>query len=145
MMSKIGVAVVGTGFGQKVHLPGFQTHHRTEVVAVYHRNLDKVAIPEVAGVSISTPPFLHFEMAKTVLEAGKHLLLEKPTALTANEARELYRLANSESQTAAIATMDFEFRFIPPWQMLAELLAAGYVGEKRLIKIDWLVSGRADA
>ncbi len=108
-MSKIGVAVVGTGFGQKVHLPGFQAHHRTEVVAVYHRNLDKaqaiasthnipyacnsiadiVAIPEVAGVSISTPPFLHFEMAKTVLEAGKHLLLEKPTALTAYEAKEL--------------------------------------------------------
>lgn len=171
-MSKIGVAVVGTGFGQKVHLPGFQAHHRTEVVAVYHRNLetaktiatthnipyacnsiaDIVAIPEVAGVSISTPPFLHFEMAKTVLEAGKHLLLEKPTALTANEARELYRLANSESKTdvknggsRAIATMDFEFRFIPAWQMLAELLAAGYVGENRLIKIDWLVSGRADA
>jgi predicted dehydrogenase len=41
--------------------------------------------------------------------------------------------------------MDFEFRFIPAWLMLAELLAAGYVGEKRLIKIDWLVSGRADA
>jgi predicted dehydrogenase len=44
-----------------------------------------------------------------------------------------------------IATMDFEFRFIPSWQMLAELLATGYVGEKRLIKIDWLVSSRADA
>ncbi len=171
-MSKIGVALVGTGFGQKVHLPGFQAHHRTEVVAIYHRNSDKaraiasahnipyactsiediVAIPEVGGVSISTPPFLHFEMAKTVLQAGKHLLLEKPTALTANEARELYRLANSDSQTTlnkgnsrSIATMDFEFRFIPAWLMLAELLAAGYVGEKRLIKIDWLVSGRADA
>ncbi|MFM9266406.1 Gfo/Idh/MocA family protein [Tychonema sp. BBK16] len=170
-MSKIGVAVVGTGFGQKIHIPGFQTHHRTEVVAVYHRNLEKaqaiasshnipyacnsiediIAIPEVAGVSISTPPFLHFEMAKKVLEAGKHLLLEKPTALTANEARELYKLANKsqtnlESKSAkTIATMDFEFRFIPAWQMLAELLATGYVGEKRLIKIDWLVSGRADA
>lgn len=170
-MSKIGVAVVGTGFGQKIHIPGFQAHHRTEVVAVYHRDLEKaqaiasshnipyacnsiediIAIPEVAGVSISTPPFLHFEMAKKVLEAGKHLLLEKPTALTANEARELYQLANKsqanlESKTAkTIATMDFEFRFIPAWQMLAELLATGYVGEKRLIKIDWLVSGRADA
>jgi predicted dehydrogenase len=170
-MSKIGVAVVGTGFGQKIHIPGFQAHHRTEVVAVYHRNLDKaqaiasshdipyafnsiediIAIPEVAGVSISTPPFLHFEMAKKVLEAGKHLLLEKPTALTANEARELYKLANKsqtnlESKSAkTIATMDFEFRFIPAWQMLAELLETGYVGEKRLIKIDWLVSGRADA
>lgn len=170
-MSKIGVAVVGTGFGQKIHIPGFQAHHRTEVMAVYHRNLDKaqaiasshnipyacnsieniIAIPEVAGISISTPPFLHFEMAKKVLEAGKHLLLEKPTALTANEARELYKLANKsqtnlESKSArTIATMDFEFRFIPAWQMLAELLATGYVGEKRLIKIDWLVSGRADA
>jgi predicted dehydrogenase len=170
-MSKIGIAVVGTGFGQKIHIPGFQTHHRTEVVAVYHRNLEKaqaiasshnipyacnsiediVAIPEVAGVSISTPPFLHFEMAKKVIEAGKHLLLEKPTALTANEARELYKLANKsqtnlQSKSAkTIATMDFEFRFIPAWQMLAELLATGYVGEKRLIKIDWLVSGRADA
>jgi predicted dehydrogenase len=171
-MSKIGVAVVGTGFGQKVHIPGFQAHHRTEVVAVYHRNLDKaqaiasaqnipyacnsiediVAIPEVAGISISTPPFLHFEMAKIVLQAGKHLLLEKPTTLTVNEARELYQLANRSSQNTinpgisrSIATMDFEFRFIPAWQMLAELLAAGYVGEKRLIKIDWLVSSRADA
>ncbi|MGL5061528.1 MAG: Gfo/Idh/MocA family protein [Microcoleus sp.] len=171
-MSKIGVAIVGTGFGQKVHLPGFQTHHRTEVVAVYHRNLDKakaiatahnipytcssieqiIALPEVTGVSISTPPFLHFEMAKTVLRSGKHLLLEKPTALTAKEARELYYLANSSSQTTAdrkngrsIAMMDFEFRFIPAWQMLAELLAAEYIGEKRLIKIDWLVSSRADA
>jgi predicted dehydrogenase len=171
-MSKIGVAVVGTGFGQKVHIPGFQAHHQTEVVAVYHRNLDKahaiasahnipyacnsiadlVAIPEVAGVSISTPPFLHFEMAKTVLQAGKHLLLEKPTTLTVKEAKELYRLANGESQTHSkngesrvITTMDFEYRFIPAWQMLAELLAAGYVGEKRLIKIDWLVSSRADA
>ncbi len=170
-MYKIGIAVVGTGFGQKIHIPGFQAHHRTEVVAVYHRNLDKaqaiasshnipyacnsiediVAIPEVAGVSISTPPFLHFEMAKKVLEAGKHLLLEKPTALTANEARELYKLANKsqanleQQSPRTIATMDFEFRFIPAWQMLAELLATGYVGEKRLIKIDWLVSGRADA
>ncbi len=170
-MSKIGIAVVGTGFGQKIHIPGFQAHHRTEVVAVYHRNLDKaqaiasshnipyacnsiediVAIPEVAGVSISTPPFLHFEMAKKVIEAGKHLLLEKPTALTVNEARELYKLANKsqanleQQSPRTIATMDFEFRFIPAWQMLAELLATGYVGEKRLIKIDWLVSGRADA
>ena len=91
----IGVAVVGTGFGQKIHIPGFQAHPRTQVVAVYNRDLDKaialasaqniphacdtleeiVALPDVAAVSISTPPFLHYEMAKTVLQAGKHLLL----------------------------------------------------------------------
>lgn len=158
----IGVAVVGTGFGQKVHIPGFQAHPRTQVVAVYHRDLDQakaiaqahnipqacdriaelVALPEVAAVSISTPPFLHYEMAKTVLQARKHLLLEKPTALSAAEAKELYQLALTNQ---VIATLDFEFRFVPAWQLLAEMLSDGYVGQKRLIKIDWLVSSRADA
>ncbi|MBF2048092.1 MAG: Gfo/Idh/MocA family protein [Leptolyngbya sp. IPPAS B-1204] len=160
--SRIGVAVVGTGFGQKIHIPGLQIHHRTEVVAVYHRNLGKaqsvaqsfqiphaaqtveeiVGLPAVDAVAISTPPFLHYEMAKTVLEAGKHLLLEKPMTLDVKEAIELYRLAQTQG---VIAMMDFEFRFVSAWQHLAELLAEGYVGQKRLVKIDWLVSSRADA
>jgi predicted dehydrogenase len=158
----IGVAVVGTGFGEKIHIPGFQAHPRTQLVAVYHRDLDKakaiaqshnirhacdrledaLALPDVAAVSISTPPFLHYEMAKTVLQAGKHLLLEKPMTLSAAEARELSQLA---ARQGVVAMMDFEFRFIPAWQLLAEYLAEGYVGQKRLVKIDWLVSSRADA
>ena len=158
----IGVAVVGTGFGEKIHIPGFQAHPRTQLVAVYHRDLDKakaiasthniphacdrledaLALPDVAAVSISTPPFLHYEMAKTVLQAGKHLLLEKPMTLCAVEARELYQLATAKG---VVAMMDFEFRFVPAWQLLAEYLAEGYVGQKRLVKIDWLVSSRADA
>lgn len=160
--SQIGVAIVGTGFGQKVHIPGFQEHPRTQVVAVYHRDLEKakaiaqshhiphacatiaeiVALPDVHAVSISTPPFLHYEMAKTVLHAGKHLLLEKPTALSVQEAKHLQMLALRHN---IITTMNFEFRFVPAWQRLAELLSENYVGQKRLIKIDWLVSGRADA
>ena len=159
---QIGIALVGTGFGQKIHLPGLQIHPRTEVVAVYHRDQAKataiaqqhqiphacqsleevVALPAVDAVSISTPPFLHYEMAKIALKAGKHLLLEKPTTLNLQEALELYELAQAHQ---AVVTLDFEFRFVPAWQRLAELLAEGYVGQKRLIKVDWLVSSRADA
>lgn len=155
------VAVVGTGFGQKIHIPGFQEYPNTEIVAVYHRDIetasaiadkyqianacnqisDLAKIPEVEAVSISTPPFLHYEMAKTVLEAGKHLLLEKPTTLSATEARSLYHLAQTQG---AIGTMDFEFRFVPAWQRFKELLDDGYCGQKRLIKIDWLASSRAN-
>jgi predicted dehydrogenase len=162
MSSKIGVAIVGTGFGQKVHIPAFQAHHQTRIVAVYHRDLAKaealaqtydiphacaavediVRLPDVQGVSISTPPFLHYPMAKTVLQAGKHLLLEKPTTLNVAEARELEAIA---TQNDLITTLNFEFRCIPAWLHLAELLKAGYVGQPRLIKIDWLVAGRADA
>jgi len=160
--SQLGVAVVGTGFGEKVHIPGLKQNPNTTVVAVYNRDLAKVktiaskyniphgctsiedilALPEVQAVSISTPPFLHYEMAKKVLQAGKHLLLEKPTTLTAIEAKELYLIAENRG---AIATMDFEFRFVPAWMMLSEMLAEDYVGKKRLIKIDCLVPSRADA
>ncbi|MDY6781855.1 MAG: Gfo/Idh/MocA family oxidoreductase [Cyanobacteriota bacterium] len=159
--SKIGIAIVGTGFGQKIHIPGFQNHHRTEVVAVYHRDLEKakaiadshniphasdnleelVGRSQIDAVSISTPPFLHYDMAKTVLNAKKHLLLEKPMAMSVEETQELYRLAQ---QQGVIAAADFEFRFVPAWQYFAEHLQQNYVGRKRLIKIDWLVASRAN-
>ncbi|WP_204150798.1 Gfo/Idh/MocA family oxidoreductase [Leptolyngbya sp. CCY15150] len=159
--TELGIGIIGTGFGQKIHIPGFQAHHRTNVAAVYHRDRAKaeaiaarhgiphvftsvdelVQCPAVDGVSLSTPPFLHAEMGQAVLRAGKHLLLEKPTALSVDEARHLLALSQ---QTGAIAALDFEFRFVPAWQRLAELLAEGVVGQKRFIAIDWLVSGRGD-
>ena len=158
---KIGIAVVGTGFGQKIHIPGFQHHHRTEVVAVHNRNLetaqaiadkqqishacdqleDILALPEVEVVSVTTPPFLHYEIGKAVLNAGKHLLLEKPMAMNAEEVKELANLAKAKN---LVATADFEFRFVPAWQLLAEHLEQNYVGKTRLIKIDWIVTSRAD-
>ena len=158
---QVGVAVVGTGFGQKIHIPGFQHHPRTEVVAVYNRDLSKakqiadankifyayndldkiLSLPEVDAVSISTPPFLHYDMAKKVLEAKKHLLLEKPMAMNVNQVKELYHLAEAQE---VVAIADFEFRYVPAWQLLAEHLKDDYVGKKRLIKIDWLVTSRAN-
>ncbi|MEM9265441.1 MAG: Gfo/Idh/MocA family oxidoreductase [Cyanobacteria bacterium P01_F01_bin.13] len=159
--ASIGVAVVGTGYGQKIHIPGFKAHHRTEVVAVYHRDRNQaqaiaerhdiphacdtieavVALPQVQAVSVATPPFTHYAMATAALQAGKHLLLEKPTTLNVQEAKQLHTLAQ---QHHVAAVMDFEFRFIPAWQRLAELLQEGYVGQKRLIKIDWIAGSRAN-
>ena len=159
--NQVGVAVVGTGFGQKIHIPGFGHHPRTEVVAVYNRDLNKakeiadanqiyyayndldkiLSLPEVDAVSISTPPFLHYEMAKKVLQAKKHLLLEKPMAMNAVQVKELYHLAQAQG---VVAIADFEFRYVPAWQLLAEHLKDDYVGKKRLIKIDWLVTSRAN-
>lgn len=157
----LGVAIVGTGFGQKVHLPAFQIHESTQPVAIYNPSLEKaraiaqenniphasnqldtlLSIPDVDAVSISTPPFLHYDMAKAVLEAGKHLILEKPLNLNAQETRELYNIAQ---QKGVVAVADFEFRFVPEWQLLADYLQKDYVGKKRLVKIDWLVASRAN-
>ncbi|MEM7554766.1 MAG: Gfo/Idh/MocA family oxidoreductase [Cyanobacteria bacterium P01_A01_bin.84] len=159
--SVIGVAVVGTGFGKKVHIPAFAAHSQTQIVAVYHREIEKaqeiaqshniphacnsiadiIALDEVQAVSISTPPFLHYEMAKEILEGGKHILLEKPVTLNLKQAQELYQLARSQN---LIAMVDFEFRFVPGWLLFQELMSEGYVGNKRLIKIDWLGSSRSN-
>jgi predicted dehydrogenase len=161
MAEPIGVALLGTGFGEKVHLPALNAHHRTQVTAVYHRdrtqaqtiadrhgipfasdNLDAIlAHPSVQAVSISTPPAQHFPMAQAAIAAGNHVLLEKPTTLSVATAQQLYQQAIAQQ---VAVTLDFEFRFIPAWQYLAELLQAGYVGKLRYVKVDWLGASRAN-
>ena len=160
-MTQIGVAVVGTGFGQKVHIPGLQAHPQTEVVAVWNRDRAKaqsvaddckakfasdrlsevLAQEAVQAVTLATPPFAHYEMAKEIIQAGKHLLLEKPVTLSVDEAKELQKMA---AEKGVVVVPDFEFRYIPEWQHFAELLDQDAVGKKRLIKIDWLAGSRAN-
>ena len=161
-MDTIGVALVGTGFGLKVHLPALRSHPRIEVVTVVNRDIARaesiaqahgishfcttlgaaIDRPNVQAVSISTPPFLHYDMAIAALKAHKHVFLEKPTTLNKSQAQTLYDLAKQQNLAA---TMNFEFRYIPAWQRLWELLQEEYVGTIRYVKIDWLVGGRADA
>ena len=130
----IGVALVGTGFGLKVHLPALRAHPRIEVVTVVNRDLARaeaiaqahgiphfcstieaaIARANVQAVSISTPPFLHYDMAIAALNANKHVFLEKPTTLNESQAKTLYNLAKQKNLAA---TMNFEFRYIPAWQV----------------------------
>jgi predicted dehydrogenase len=161
-MSKIGVGIIGTGFGQTIHIPALQIHPDTEVVAVYHRDRlkaqqiaakfniphacdrleDLLALESVQAVTISTPPNFHYEQAKAAIMAGKHILLEKPVTMNAQEAIALYNLAQ---QHQVIIATDFEFRCVPQWRYLKHLLDNNHIGKKRLISIEWLVQGRADA
>ncbi|MCA1903963.1 MAG: Gfo/Idh/MocA family oxidoreductase [Cyanobacteria bacterium KgW148] len=158
-MPNLGVGVIGTGFGKQVHIPGIQNSDGLQVVAVYDRDLDKaqkvatefnipfasdrfdaiLAQESVQIVTIATPPFLHFEMAKAALRSGKHIILEKPVTMNAQEAIELYHLAQAQNLVVAV---DFEFRYVPQWRYFRSLLPR--VGKKRLVQIEWLVQGRAN-
>ncbi|MDP4706840.1 MAG: Gfo/Idh/MocA family oxidoreductase, partial [Cyanobium sp. MAG_237] len=82
------------------------------------------------------------DLARRALEAGKHLLLEKPVALNAERIESLQRLALQRGLTVAV---DFEYRAVPLFQQLADLLASGVLGELVLVKYDWLMGSRADA
>jgi hypothetical protein len=155
------VAIAGLGFGEKVHLPALRDCPLTEPVALWHPRPERLsrameasglagstsfeellADPGVEALVIATPPGPRFELARAALEAGKHLLLEKPVALEAAQVEELQRLALRRGCTVAV---DFEYRAVPHFQQLARLLEQEVLGDPWLVKLDWLMSSRADA
>ena len=155
------VAIAGLGFGEKVHLPALHDCPLTEPVALWHPRPERLeaacrasglpgstefeallADPEIDALVLATPPEPRFALACAALRAGKHLLLEKPVALDAASIEELQRLALGQGLTVAV---DFEYRAVPLFQQLAALLAEGVLGEPWLVKLDWLMSSRADA
>jgi predicted dehydrogenase len=154
------VALAGLGFGEKVLLPALRDCPATEPVALWHPRQERLdaacraadlpgncdfeallADPAIEALVIATPPAPRFDLARRALEAGKHLLMEKPVALDAFQVEELQRLALRRRLTVAV---DFEYRAVPLFQQLAALLDQGVLGEPWLVKLDWLMSSRAD-
>ena len=157
----IGVALAGLGFGEAVHLPAINTCTDLEVVALWHPRRERLEQacrthglsgesdwtallnkPEVDAVVIATPPAPRFELAQQALKAGKHLLLEKPVALASEDVASLQKLALKTGVTVAV---DFEYRAVPLFMQAKRLLDEGAVGTPWLVKLDWLMSSRADA
>ncbi len=155
------VAIAGLGFGEAVHLPALRACPLTTPVALWHPRPERLeqacraaelpghshfqallADPAVEALVIASPPEPRFELARQALEAGKHLLLEKPVALQAAQIEELQRLAIRQGCCVAV---DFEYRAVPLFQQLQALLASGSLGELVLVKLDWLMGSRADA
>lgn len=117
---KIGILGYG-GFGQFLH------HHwdqldNVEVVAVSDTRLVSgkhrlpnypdwnklLAVPEIDIISIATPPYLHAEAACVAMEQGKHVLIEKPMALSLKDARKIIQARNS---SGCVATVNYMMRF----------------------------------
>ena len=92
-----------------------------------------VADPEVDIVYIATPHPHHAATAKLALNAGKHVLVEKPFTLNAVEAAEVVDLAQSKGLVALEAMWT---RFLPHMRHLREIIAAGVIGEVRSITAD---------
>jgi predicted dehydrogenase len=92
---------------------------------------DALADPEVAIVSICTPTPTHAGLATEGLEAGRHVLLEKPVALTLDDALALERVADASPGILMVAHV---VRFFAGYAALAERIAAGAVGRPRAVQ-----------
>lgn len=92
---------------------------------------DALADPRCDLVSICTPTPSHVALAAQALGAGRHVLLEKPIALTLGDAEWLAGLATRASGTLMVAHV---VRFFPGYAALAERVAAGSVGRPRTVR-----------
>lgn len=92
-----------------------------------------VADDEVDVVYVSTPHPLHASNALLALEAGKHVLVEKPFALNVREARQVVELADSRGLVALEAMWT---RFLPNMVRLREVVASGTIGDVRTLIAD---------
>jgi predicted dehydrogenase len=146
MKDFVGIGIIGAGFAQTTQIPGFKNCEgaRGVVIASAHReHAEQVAsefdIPHVADdwrgvierddvdlVSIVTPVVTHYEMTMAALDAGKHVLCEKPMAMNSQEARQMMERAREKG---VLALIDHELRFLPGRQKVAELVRRGDVGE----------------
>jgi predicted dehydrogenase len=91
------------------------------------RDLDTaLADPRVEAVAIATPPHTHFDLVRRALEAGKHVLVEKPLATEAAEAAELTVLAEERGQ---VLLPGHTFVYSPSVNKVGEMIAADQLGE----------------
>ncbi|MFN2322576.1 MAG: Gfo/Idh/MocA family protein [Trueperaceae bacterium] len=91
------------------------------------------ADPDVDVVYVATPHGQHFEVAKPLLEAGKHVLIEKSFTITGDEAEALVELASERDVFLMEAVWT---RFLPVYQRALDVVASGELGDVRWVQAD---------
>ncbi len=133
-------------------VPGILKSPLVDVVAIASRDADRAAAaakrlriprsygsyeelladPSVDVVYIPLPNHMHVPWATKALEAGKHVLVEKPIGLSSEEGR---RLASAAAQHPELKVMEaFMYRFHPQWERTRAIVADGGIGELRTIQ-----------
>ncbi|MEU0167159.1 Gfo/Idh/MocA family oxidoreductase [Streptomyces iakyrus] len=160
MVDTLGVAVVGFGWMGRVHTQAYARvrHHyprlplvpelvtvaeevpgRAEEAAAQFgfasttRDWREVAAdPRVKAVSITAPNFLHRAIGVAMAEAGKHIWIEKPVGLTAEDAR---AVADAVAAAGVQGTVGFNYRNAPAVEAARELIASGEIGTVTHVRV----------
>jgi len=142
----VRVGVLGAGaWARGAHLPGYRRDPRCRVVAIADVDIDRARdaarafdVPVVTAdpcevvtrddldvIDICTPSHTHFELAWSALEAGKHVLCEKPVAYDYRDTRRARDLARTKNLKTKVG---LTFRYSPAMRYMRELVASGFIG-----------------
>ncbi len=141
VLGSLRAGVVGTGFVGVVHVHALRLlgvdvagvvgsspeRAAAKGIAPVYESLEALlADPSVDVLHLTTPNHLHHPQAKQVLEAGKHVVCEKPLAMTSEQSAELLALADS---SGLVHCTNFNLRFFPLVHEARARVAAGEVGD----------------
>ena len=145
----LNLGVVGMGLGTALMLPAVVAHPRFAVAGAYSRRADVrddfertfeapafdslealCESPAIDAVYIATPLFLHKQQALTALERGKHVIVEKPLAMTLDECDEL---AAAAAKSGAALVCGETHALIPTYPKMREIVASGELGNLGMI------------
>jgi predicted dehydrogenase len=149
-MSAIGLAVIGAGYWgpnlvrTALGTPALQLewlcdldekraravlgrYTTVRATASYERVL---ADPAVAAVAIATPAATHFDLVRAALEAGKHVLVEKPLTSSVSDARKLAGLAE---RSGLVLMCDHTYCYTPAVWRIRDLIRAGEIGDVQFV------------
>src|SRR5712691_10967633 len=156
----VSAAVVGTGFIGPAHVEALrriginvagilgssaeksqQAAQQLGLPRAYHDYQDIIDDPNVDVVHITTPNKTHFDMSSRALKANKHVVCEKPLAMTAKETAALAELARSKPNL--ISALNYNIRFYPIVIHARDLVRRGEIGEIYHVRgayaQDWLL------
>jgi predicted dehydrogenase len=159
LLSSVGAAVIGTGFIGTVHVEalrriGVQVHgvlgsspdrgaERAAALGVpssYASLAELLDDERIDVVHVTSPNHLHVPQAAAILAAGRHVVCEKPLAMTATESADLVERA---AAAGVVNAVNFNIRFYPLHQHVREIVAAGDLGDVRFVTghyfQDWLL------
>ncbi len=148
--ASINVGLLGAGFMGSTHASAYARIDSARLVAVADANRDLAAKlahehhartcdgieallddPEVQAVDVCLPTFLHERCVVSAARHGKHILCEKPIALTIEEAD---RMIAATEQAGVIAMIGQVIRFWPEYVAMRELLQSGALGDVQAVK-----------
>lgn len=162
-MKTIKVGVIGAGFSARSHIEMLRRLPQVEIVAIASQAPDKAAetankfgiprvfrtadelihSPDIQAIHNCTPNYVHYELNKKAMLAGKHLLSEKPLAMNSTESLQLMELAAANREQGILSGVCFNYRHYPLIAQVREMLSSGSAGKVNLVcggyAQDWLL------
>jgi len=149
---KIGFGILGCGYIGRRHAKHISEHPEGTVVAGFDIKEDRMlefcndfhakkcssldellSNPEVDLISVCTPNGLHYQGAISALKAGKHVLVEKPMALSKTQCEEMIKESEKNKKELYVVKQN---RFNPPIVKLKEIVESGKLGQVYMVQVN---------